>query len=725
MVEQEQVDTQGNETGPRSLRIEPGYFPSVTPEEQMMACMRTVSGVIVLNMIGTEDLENPDSYFRLSEAELTMFKVADVMYHAVLHHEQRKKHHGEAERMIASTVSLIDKVLIDEIASGASIEQSPRIRRRYYRGFGLPVSEYNHLVDEERDQVAGDVSQISFVTPHEQQALLAHFLARDEFQKVDESVDPAERQVDKIWVYPHLVTKEKMPEVSSLLDHDSPSLIPFALDISVAGFFIQNGIYGEGMVVELPTSELPRQEVYRALLRSGRDLFPIDDEEYRQEMDGIIMTPPKDDVMRAAGEASLVSVQNVARNEASERGGMQSAVEHSNDLRAAHWVANIGNDKWWPKKRLALKEEHYKEALGRSHILFGSPEIRLTRSGVSANETTIRMATATVKDNGEDSKKAYVMAGWYWETNAVLDASFEVTNDPGESNVIFVNVKPNYPLKIPPSEFFAFRGELVNDFKLRAAKNPNERFVLVIDKTTDLRYQAFDEGEVLPSNLQIIESLSLTKHQRGERNYFYGAILSWGDDGMQQSLDASLMLSRGTLTETGIVQLPLLARQEMRRRSGHYEQIGSVIGDVFAAHQENLSPEKRWSYENYGYFGYLVPPEQFLLDRLREEYPKVRYLKGLSRAAFMALQMFLRGYEISAYAIGDKYDDLIYYDDAFESGDSFGLDKFRMSYVHTTLGKFPDYAARFCPGTTTTPNQAEWMAEEISSWLASQMKEMK
>lgn len=187
------------------------------------------------------------------------------------------------------------------------------------------------------------------------------------------------------------------------------------------------------------------------------------------------------------------------------------------------------------KKTLRLKTEitsEKQQELLQGHIahyekffydeMMGLPEVFLTNSWVWANNTIISLLWEYVPN----------IRNWYehdFYRENVGDLKWK-TLLTGTTQVFLAS----------PSILHPYAGETQASFQadlkqklLRFLENahfhPKKPFFLVVDVTTNLNLDLQEFlGEYIPKNLMIIKTFSLTKHQRGDTNYFLGGMALYG-----------------------------------------------------------------------------------------------------------------------------------------------------------------------------------------------------
>lgn len=293
-------------------------------------------------------------------------------------------------------------------------------------------------------------------------------------------------------------------------------------------------------------------------------------------------------------------------------------------------------------------------------------------------------------------------------------------------------------------DYEAFRNELIKEVISRANKSPKKNFFLVVDKTTDLLWKPFEMHKNLPENLIVIEAASLTKHQRGERKHFFGALWVYGPKKLQALVDKSIVPTLGSLTVDNIVHLPRITPSEVQHNLEliSSKQAAFERGLREAQEQEDVPEDYQWHLEHHNYFSYLLPPYQVLFQqfvklapqevkssktytpdtRLVTDNVETEKLKGLVSA-------YLKSYaDTSAqmstgivYGHGEQ-------PEGFSWGDSFGLNSTRLAWILQLIhnpfsGKYAEIkTSRFSFGYQTSEDMLYERGKKLGIAIAARMK---
>ena len=107
--------------------------------------------------------------------------------------------------------------------------------------------------------------------------------------------------------------------------------------------------------------------------------------------------------------------------------------------------------------------------------------------------------------------------------------------------------------------------------------------------------------ESLPTNISLIETPSLSKHQRGQRRGFYGALWRYNVD-TNPITSQNIHTAHGSLTDYTITTYPHITKEEFRRNLDNLQKTTQVISKKF---KQSPLPEHGWQIENYNYFTFI------------------------------------------------------------------------------------------------------------------------
>ncbi len=290
------------------------------------------------------------------------------------------------------------------------------------------------------------------------------------------------------------------------------------------------------------------------------------------------------------------------------------------------------------------------------------PDIFFTKSGTSANRAAFLLAQQLLHPNENSPQPTcHVHNGWYFESTT--PENWQQTSI-DEAQILCISLDPNPPqLTQDETGYQENLYEVVENFLQHVDDFPNEQFVLIVDKTTDLLDHVYFPKSVRPNNLTIIETASITKHQRDGKAHFFGTIAVWGDDIDTSLAESSVTGATGQLSPDGVFSLPRLTRPEVEKNLEHNQQLAEVFSQTFEQYQQKLKPKYRWQWQPYNYFGFVIPPPQLLKEYFENQ--KLFLQSGTDGETLKSsANIFFKNHPNQ---------------DQFDKGDSYGLAKTRLT----------------------------------------------
>jgi len=529
---------------------------------------------------------------------------------------------GEQEKEISNPLVLtvfLDRHILDgDMAALAEAGKNPSMRVWAYSGEDCDQREKGKTKNE----------KLSFVVC-------------DDISKLEEIL---EKKRGRLIVIPKIIEDEKEDENICETIHKFLEKPDFN-NIVVAGFKITDKVGAmqtfEGNNLRLRSKvfthlNLSKQEEILALLESGRSCLTINEFKEDDEKNKVEKLEPEE-LNKKLDEF----INTLADLE-------QSAADRYYRRKMSTFLRREDTGGFLEKH-----EKHYKHFFAIDERY--PDEILLTNSGLSANNLAIK----ALADQSPEKLKAFYQTGWYYDNERIIKDFFQVVGDPSDAKVLFVNINSCYPDN--PDEFHLEQRKLISDFIEKAKQNPNEKYILVADVTTDMLWG--DHFEI-PVNLQLIQTFSATKHQRGGRNYFFGGVASWNSNGLKEKMEANFDFLGGRLTPVGIVNFPRVGKEEVRKNMEHLKKLGAAFANGIKEGSEIFPEELRFKVYSYNYYTYIVLPPDF------PRYP------------------FLDLHELDFEGLA-------------EEGDSFGLEYTRVCFVPKSVRE-DESALRFSLGVKET-----------------------
>lgn len=485
------------------------------------------------------------------------------------------------EKLVIATIALLDMFLVEEM----SAKRQDDFRRFYAREFGygndlaLKAGELNHVVE----QICLKENLIKLP--------VASLLSGEAYSGKKVFIEkPVDAESEGAFVRRLTRLNLKYGTVYYVVRAGEVALLKKA-------YFDYDGSFKNGSTTGMiPTaSSVSRQDLWLNLLRSGVPLFGPESNEKQSGSEKSNVRP--EDIIKDLDK--LVPESSVDKWRKTYRRKLNV------------FLGSAGNsDKM--AKFLEGHTRHYERFFERGGV---RPKTILTRSGVSANETAIK----TVLELCGGQAKAYVHPGWYYENRKTIRDNFSLSQDLGQSNVLFLNATPSIPesycqLEGQAGNFETDRNVLIRQFIVMAEKNPDKQYFMVVDKTSNLLFESFADPKSLPKNLHVFETFSLTKHQRGAKNYFYGGLNYWGDKKNEELIDEKAKTEHTSLSEFGIINLPRLGRVEYSRSLEKMKACNASLARGVNETMQVLPPDLRWPVEAHEYFVYVSLPVRGLTE---------------------------------------------------------------------------------------------------------------
>jgi hypothetical protein len=466
-------------------------------ERARLACLRTISDLLTMFDPDTTSLEMRNTLEMLRS-----------------HLSQPFKNRRELQQNIVLTAGILDIFVLDEMAPD---EHDWIFRTTYGRHDGI---------------LFGDVT--SLVLSRREASIVVHALERKGHAGLDWTDDIAQHPNETTFYLRHPVHHRRLQEVYRSLREISEGRtssieITFGVDFGDVVLFLQrrytppkpddDSIRDSWAEIPAdyilpPSTSLPRQDLWRTMLAHGISLIS---EPAKSEAQKATVPTSAEGIFRSMHRTLATHPEQRTIRRRMAR--LEILVRHAGNAEAAaHFETN--------------HVRHYERILA---VEGTRPHVLLTRSGISANEVAI---DAVAKLAGKGAP-AYMHRGWYYENERSILTHFSRRHFLENATCCFVNLLPCYPERfmrmdtgksIDEPQYFTPM-QVIQLFLEKADWQRNKQHYLVIDKTSDLLFAL--PASAVPANVTLIETASLTKHQRGARNYFYGLATSRGDDNVR------------------------------------------------------------------------------------------------------------------------------------------------------------------------------------------------
>ena len=723
MVETSQRAATGIEARPLFSGKE--LFPPASPRKQIEACLISVRSALRITSIKIS------SQKREQLEDLT--NILKVAYGS----SAGKINAEVAQKIVDVTGTLLGSAFIDEINGN---KKGLRLFGKSYYGRekSIPIgSSPNEAIDINLGRLPF-LDRQHFMTPREQERVLNSLQgnAYIKVKNIDEFREKYTRDPNAQIVFTEPISYMDIIKMLRFTRKNIPGQIVVPVRLSnraaaVLTFRAKDAIQYNYVGV---ISELPRQEIWRASLEAGIPIYRdrAIAREVREQLEFADVAPLT--ILERLRQLMQVSTY------------MSLSPAEAMETRKTRIVGQLLLDA--DKQRQEILHERNKDFYCRNygfeHPVFGGAEMTFTRSGVSANEAVI-LAIARQVGQPRGTLPAYTLPGWYYENRSSIQWLFKEISDPKDAQVLFINAEPNSPsTDLLGSDYMHARQRVVDDIVARAEKSPDKQYFVVIDKTTDLLWKPFASYGNLPANLTIIETASLTKHQRGERKHFFGAVWLYGSKEMQKLVNDSLVDARGTISVDHIVHLPRITPTEVERDLTLIKAKQAACEKGFQEAQEELPEAYRWHLEHYNYFSFLRPSYKTIFKRfaelVSEEDLSTTKVSEEERHTFIAdveeeelgelAKNYLNLYANMSRVIGDFYGDKKSLPEGISYGDSFGLNTTRLGWIGELIknpltGRYSRQdTLRFAWGYETSERLLYERGKKIGSSITAVMEEL-
>lgn len=325
-------------------------------------------------------------------------------------------------------------------------------------------------------------------------------------------------------------------------------------------------------------------------------------------------------------------------------------------------------------------------------------EVTLTRSGVSAVELAVKTAVATVI-NPDTDLAVYKHPGWYPENAVQLRDELVASVD--DANILLINHEPNYTQREGLAAYEKERDEIIEIFIQRARQAPDRRFAFVYDKTTNLEAKDLFDGDI-PENLTYIEAASLTKHSRGQKHAFYGAI--WNYDHSVKVSESDVVVCGAEPTNYTIATFPHITKEEHVRMRQMFEDVYAEVNHYLEDMEDG---SLGFTLEPYHYYCFVRPPYEVIFDEFMSSHSFPDDFDDMDIYAQRTyINRNFRKHIENDYPLVHQVGDSVrawaeLHPNEVEEGDSFGLEKIRLT-VFTQYLEF-EYDGKNYPALLEIP----------------------
>lgn len=328
----------------------------------------------------------------------------------------------------------------------------------------------------------------------------------------------------------------------------------------------------------------------------------------------------------------------------------------------------------------------------------------LSSSGTSATEAVILALS------NRTSGKTYTHPYWYYENIPTVQSALQNTQEVDEETQVVL-------LNLEPTNFFTFDESLdikqpletIDELVQICRDDPNVERYAVIDVTVDPLFKAKEHIGEIPDNLHIIKVLSASKHQRGDRKYFFGVAYTDNLELHNEIIEKRAKVG-GDVYPSHIVHFPRPSAAWLKKQRDTVKLRNAEV--VKSMEDDNGSG---WMLKPHTYHTFFFPPKE-VTDSI------VRLGKQISDVADT-----VKLYNDAVYGL--IVDTVIEMDTSeIDLGDSFGLPFTRICTqggLNELEGvKFRLKLPRVCPGYDTPPELVSELSKRVLEKLHSSHDEL-
>lgn len=302
------------------------------------------------------------------------------------------------------------------------------------------------------------------------------------------------------------------------------------------------------------------------------------------------------------------------------------------------------------KKKLSTLEREFEEKFGYSVVMIPFS------SGTAANEAAMQ-----VIGNYKREGNTYIHPYWYYENIPTATRVLNLVNDYKNSDISLINIEPTNYLLLDHNVDVIETIDILEFYLEEAKKSQKRLFTLVLDMTVD---PFFLQDKLLEfvklNNTRLIISISLSKHQNGDRRYFFGLlVVPKKDKSLVHKISAVVDKVGGTLTSRHLRFFPTISLEKM---SDVIKNVKRINSSLFGA------KSKEWCTKSYT-FNTVFYPKRRVLKKM-ENY--IRYLTEDEAFSFV-IELNKDIWNLVCNYVVELGSPRI------EFGDSFGLDVTRVT----------------------------------------------
>jgi len=211
-------------------------------------------------------------------------------------------------------------------------------------------------------------------------------------------------------------------------------------------------------------------------------------------------------------------------------------------------------------KELHSRHKRHYERFFHDELLW-KPDIIFTNWWATSNDAVLTVLKWLVPD-----EEMWTSYEFYYENNYY----FTNINVNPKKRVLGISPSLLNPIRWLTEEIYSMKVQSrVDEFLCNVESNPDQIYYIVIDSTTKLWDQLSDilKLEKVYDNLVIIWTNSITKFQRGERNYFLWEISIYWNNELTRLIENMVNEKWYDLTKDQVFALPRLRKGELKKNA--------------------------------------------------------------------------------------------------------------------------------------------------------------
>lgn len=201
-------------------------------------------------------------------------------------------------------------------------------------------------------------------------------------------------------------------------------------------------------------------------------------------------------------------------------------------------------------------------------------------SGTSANEAVIK---AMSLEKGVETVNIHPY--WYYENIPSVERLFKgkISNQVSKSNLFFINLEPTNFFNLEYEKHILSPIELLLEIRNWAQNDKERTYYVVIDNTVNpLGNTTVLRDLIKMKNVKLITTSSLSKHQNGNRKYFFGVVCLYNKAlKLKKIIEEKKLLVNGDLSDFQKKEFPELNPDKMQSRISYMKKLNHDVESCF------------------------------------------------------------------------------------------------------------------------------------------------